>query len=135
MKKLTLLITILILAVTLTACGESSSELTDTEWQFTKITSGSQELIENPENYILVFNDDGTFSANVNCNLVSGTYQVHEDELTMTPDDYSLSDCGSDKVDDGFLNFLKIVESHKLDGDKLTLYLTDGITRIGFEKE
>ena len=136
MKKLLLLSSLFVIAALLTACGGTPKELLDTQWQWTQLTEtepAAQSVVADPENYVLVFNTDGTFTAQVDCNLVSGSYEVSGDKLTVMPGPSTMAECGPESLYDLFLGFFGQVSAYELDGDTLTLIVGDDTAMMFFE--
>ena len=120
-------------AMLLISCGGSSNALLNIQWQWSSITSGiAKQFIENSEDYVLVFREDGTFNGQVDCNVIAGTYEMNENELTLVLGPTTLAECGPDSLYDTFLGFLGLVNSYELEGGELTLFLSDGSTSLGF---
>ena len=135
MKKLMLISTLLLAGFALTACG-GSNELLDTTWQWTSLTESqpaSQSVVPNRENYTVVFNDDGSFNATVDCNQVSGSYELDGNELVIMPGPSTLAECGPDSLYDLFLGFFGQVTAYEMDGDSLILIVGDETARMFFE--
>lgn len=125
---------LVILLVSLSACGSPSPSLLETQWQFATITTGiAREFIQYPEDYVLVFHEDGTFNGKADCNVISGTYEMNGNGLILSIGPTTLAECGPDSLYEGFLGFLNNVESFELEDNSLTLLLSDGSTEMGFE--
>ena len=133
LKKFIILSIFISLALFMNSCA-SSPGIVNIQWEWSTITSGiAQQPVENSEDYVLVFWEDGTFNADVDCNSVSGTYTQGENELSLTFGPTTLAECGPDSLYDSLMGFLPHVESYNLDGNDLTLFLSDGSTRLGFK--
>jgi len=134
-KIATFLFSLIIIVALLSACGVSSISLINTQWQWITVTEGNaQQYMENPEDYVLVFHGDGTFSGKVDCNSIAGTYEMAESGLTLSMGPTTLAECdGPNSLDDAFLGFLKYVESYQLKEGGLTLSLSGGSTKLGFK--
>ena len=97
MRKLAVLFALALgAAMVVGACSGSGSGsaagLTGKTWQWTASTTkvpASQSVVPDPENYTLDFKSDGTFSAKVDCNQLSGTYTT---DILGRPDDRARAD-------------------------------------------
>ena len=138
MKKLILISSLVLAALVLTACGGSggSNELLNTTWQWTSLTESlpaAQSVVPHPENYTVVFNEDGTFNATVDCNQVSGSYELEGNKLTIMPGPSTMAECGPDSLYDLFSGFFSQVTAYEMDGDTLILIVGDDAARMSFE--
>jgi heat shock protein HslJ len=138
MKKLILISSLVLVALVLTACGGSdgSNELLNTTWQWTSLTESepaSQSVVPSPENYTVVFNEDGTFNATVDCNQVSGSYELEGNNLTVMPGPSTMAECGPDSLYDLFLGFFGQVTAYEMGGDTLVLIVGDDAAKMFFE--
>jgi heat shock protein HslJ len=111
---------IAVMAVLLAACdgpaveeGTAQITLTGAEWQWTSVTdleSGQTTKVAHPEQYTVVFNEDGTFSGMADCNSIHGDYTFEVDggmSLTLGP--RTMAYCGDDSMDEQFLELLASV--------------------------
>jgi heat shock protein HslJ len=77
-------------ALILAACGSggsSESDITGIVWQWTAMQEtlpASQSVVPDPENYTIVFNDDGTVAIKADCNQVSGDYTMDGNNLNIS---------------------------------------------------
>ena len=109
---------------TLVACsssedGETSgSEITNIIWQWESVTdrpTSETTTVPNPENYTLIFQDDGSFSGQADCNQISGTYS-QEGGFTLTLGPSTMAFCGEDSLDQQYLDLLNSVVAGGPDG-------------------
>lgn len=96
------------------------------EWQSTQAADGTTEAAADPSRYTLMFNEDGTVSVQFDCNSGGGSYTLEGDKLTFGPMMTTLMGCPEDSQVDAFSEGLNTVASVALDGDSLTLGLSDG---------
>ena len=132
-KKSLGLAALIIITMILSACGGASNSLLNTEWQWFSITSGiAKDYVDNPEDYVLVFYEDGTFKGTVDCNVIAGSYEIVNGRLTMALGPTTLAECGPDSRHESLIGKLDLVDSYEVEDSKLTLFLVDGSTRLGF---
>ena len=132
-KKSLGLAALIIITMILSACGGASNSLLNTEWQWFSITSGiAKDYVDNPEDYVLVFYEDGTFNGTVDCNVIAGSYEIVNGRLTMALGPTTLAECGPDSQYESLIGKLDLVDSYEVEDSKLTLFLVDGSTRLGF---
>jgi heat shock protein HslJ len=137
MKRIFLLSGLLLVALFLAACGGGSNELLNTTWQWTSMTESmpaSQSVILNPENYTIEFKRDGTFNAKVDCNQVSGSYELDGNRLTLRPGPSTMAECGSDSLYNLFLSNLAVVDGYEIEDNILILKFGTGLGEMHFEK-
>ena len=137
MKRIFLLASLLVVALFLAACGGGSNELLNTTWQWTSMTESmpaSQSVVPNPENYTIEFNRDGTFNAKVDCNQVSGSYELDGNRLTLRLGPSTMAECGPDSLYNLYLSNLAVVDSHEIDNNVLILKFGAGLGEMHFEK-
>ena len=137
MKKMILLSSLLLVALILAACGGGSNELLNTTWQWTSMTESlpaAQSVVPNPENYTIQFKNDGTFNAKVDCNQVSGSYELDGDRLTFRPGPSTMAECGPDSLYNLFLSNLAVVDGYAIEDGALILKFGAGLGVMHFEK-
>lgn len=94
------------------------TEITNILWQWESVSdrpSGETTIVLDPENYTLVFKDDGTFSGQADCNQISGTY-TQEGGFFITVGPSTMAFCGDDSLDQEFLELLAGVVAGGPDG-------------------
>jgi heat shock protein HslJ len=132
----TVLVALLAAAVALAtaACGSSSgssSKLTGVLWHWT----GGQDAqppalhaVPDPENYLLEFATDDSFSAKADCNQMHGSYKQSGSSLTLTPGPMTLAACGPNSLSDMYVHQLGTVTGWEITDGQLSLKLKDGGT-------
>jgi heat shock protein HslJ len=105
---------------TLTACnGEADTDsITDITWQWESVSdrpTGDVLTVPNPENFTLVFLDDGTFSGQADCNQISGTY-TQEGGFILTLGPSTMAFCGEESLDQQYIDLLNGVVAGGPDG-------------------
>ena len=68
-----------------------------------------------PKKYTIIFNTDGTFEGQADCNAISGTYS-QENGFTITLGPSTLAFCGEDSLDQQYLTLLDNVVAGGPDG-------------------
>ncbi len=105
--------------------------LIDTLWLWTGRDAAEPIDVPNPENYNILFNEDGTFFAGLDCNRGSGTYTTPGDgSLTMELGMTSRALCPEDSLHDQMIALFGNVASYEIieDGDFLQLIWAEGGT-------
>ena len=136
MKRFPLIISLLLIVSFLAACGGNSNALLETNWEWTALIEtmpAAQSVVPDPENYTLVFNQDGTFNAKVDCNQVSGSYEIDGDKLSLMPGPSTMAECGPESLYDLFLAYLILIDSYAIDDEMLILKLGDGAGEMQFQ--
>ena len=139
-RQLRFLVVVLLLVAGLALVGCSSgdsesddatttdpNEVTDIvwEWETLKIQTGYDNeaqrpiqettTIPDPEIYILILREDGTFSGKADCNEISGTYST-EAGYSFTLGPSTMAFCGEDSLDQQYLDLLGRVVAGGPDG-------------------
>lgn len=132
MKNIARLLGIAML-VTTTACGSSTSiksasieEIVDIVWQWSEWVeneSADQSVVPNPEDYTLILEANGGFQAQVDCNMVQGSYTVNGDEIRFELGPTTLAECGPESLYNQFLELLSKVESFGIRADEFVMVL------------
>ena len=103
-------------------------------WQLTAITEkvpAFQGVVpaEDQSKYTIAFADDGTFSSTVDCNQLAGSYTAGADgSLSIVPGPMTMAMCPDGSLDGLYLVALGNAASFVVDGETLTITLTDGGT-------
>ncbi len=114
----------------------ATSELAGTTWQWVEFqdTAGQNSYtLDEPENYILFFDDDGTVSIQADCNVVRGTYTAGDGGLSITLGPMTLAECGPNSRYVPYIRGLRDVVSYVLDEDQLFLNLPIDSGNLVFE--
>ena len=111
------------------------STITNTLWQWMSVTNKTTKVtttVMNPENYTLIFQDDGTLSGKADCNNFTGTYS-QEGGLTITLGATTQAACGEGSLDQQHLELLSAVVAGGPDGQgNLALENAGGEKRMLF---
>ena len=137
-KYLIFLLVLLAALFTLVACSSGDDEadsITDIEWQWELVKdqpAGETTTIADPENYTLVFRDDGTFSGKADCNEIGGTY-TQEGGFFLTLGPSTMAFCGDDSLDQLYLELLdNVVAGGPVGEDRFALEWAGGEKRMEF---
>jgi len=155
MKKLVYLLLVAVLIGTLTACSlgstptpaptsaplptppaASPATVTGVTWEwieFSEAQPPSVQAVPAPENYTIIFNEDGTFNALADCNAAAGTYVVDGEKASLILGPVTLAECGPESLSSNFLNLLTQVTGAGMEGDKLVLVINDGAVKMVFQ--
>jgi heat shock protein HslJ len=103
--------------------------LVDITWEWVRRdpngNASPEIIIENPENYTLFFNEDGTFNATLDCNTGTGVYATEPpDSLVMELGPTTLAACPPESQIDEMINiFGGAVQNYRLEDGDQTLVL------------
>ena len=99
-----------------------------TPWLWTDSSIEGAEVIPDPTKYTITFDSDGTFSATVDCNQVSGTFtETEANGITITPGPSTMAACPEPSLADIFLAGLSGATRSQIAADRLVLTGPDGI--------
>lgn len=107
----------------------------DILWQWTALEEtqpASQSVVEDPENYNLIFRADGTYSAKADCNQLAGTYVLQGAQLTLNPGITTLALCAPESKYDLYSSLLARVTGVGTRGEALVLLLDDGAAAMEY---
>ena len=136
------LLVLLAALITLVACSSANGEtesgadsFTNIIWQWESVTdkaAGETTTVPDPEDYTLVFRDDGTFSGKADCNEISGTY-TQEGGFFLTLGPSTMAFCGEDSLDQLYLDLLNgVVAGGPAGDDRFALEWAAGEKRMEF---
>jgi heat shock protein HslJ len=138
MKKILIFTLVLASLLFLAACGTASSSdtITGIVWQWTSLkdrVTGEETTIPNPENYTIIFNEDGTLEGKADCNNFSGTYS-QENGFAITLGPTTMAYCGETSMDTQYLQLLGSVAAGGPDGQGgFALETAGGAQRMEFQ--
>jgi heat shock protein HslJ len=103
--------------------GSTDQSLTGPVWKWTttQMNDGSKTIPDDPNNYLIQFQADGTVSITADCNQVMGTYTVDANQVTITPGASTLVACPEGSLADAYLKQLGNVGSYFFQGENLVL--------------
>jgi heat shock protein HslJ/uncharacterized protein YraI len=86
--------------------------------------TNSEERIDDPTSYSLVFNPDDTFEFKADCNLGSGTYTADEQgQIRFESGPVTLAECGPDSRYQDMIDMLASVQDYRFEEDQEVLVL------------
>jgi heat shock protein HslJ len=98
-----------------------------TPWLWTASTIAGAEQIPDPSKYTITLSTDGTFTAQVDCNQVSGTFVISDyGHVKITPGPSTRAACPEPSLADVFLAGLSGTTTYEIAADGLTLTGPDG---------
>ena len=95
-------------------------EIGNKVWQWTSFSdpASGEMTIDNPANYQLQFNEDGTFLIVADCNSGSGTYTMDNGSLSLSMGIMTRAFCGEESLDTQYLQYLEVAAIYFMqDGD------------------
>ena len=95
-----------------------SNTITGIVWQWESVTeqpTGDTTTVPDPQNYTIIFNEDGTFEGQADCNAIGGTYS-QESGFSITLGPSTMAYCGDDSLDQEYLSLLDQVVAGGPDG-------------------
>ena len=119
------------------AWADSHGSITGIQWQWAQLTEtepASQSVVPDPENYVLVLNDDGSVNIQADCNQVQWTYTVEGDTISFnTLGPSTLAYCGDDSSDQIFLEKLGMASTWRVEDERLVLELNENAGTMVFD--
>jgi heat shock protein HslJ len=86
---------------------EVEPQLVGKTWQWVSLTDPQGvTAVSNPENYTILFNEDGTAAIRADCNQVAATYTSEGSSLSIALGPTTAAACGPESLDQVFLNGL-----------------------------
>ena len=138
MKYLTLFL-LIILTLTLAACGGKTDSIVGPTWQWEAFqdTAEINDLtVPDPENYTLTLNEDGTASIKADCNQVTWIYELDGSKLTFdTTGPATLAMCAEGSLDQQFLERLGNTATYVIEDGMLYLNLWADAGNLVFKPE
>jgi heat shock protein HslJ len=98
--------------------SSSSDSIQGIVWQWQSVTEKSTSTttnVPNPENYTIIFNDDGMFEGKADCNAISGSYS-QENGFTIAVGSSTMAFCGEASLDQLYVMLLDSVAGGGPDG-------------------
>jgi heat shock protein HslJ len=109
-------------------------KITDITWQWVRFNSGdgSQITVDDPNQYSIVFREDGSVEIKADCNNALGTYKAKDSSLRISLGPTTLAECGEESLYNQYLVNLENVATYALDGGTLYLNLKADAGNIVF---
>jgi len=138
-KNISITVVLLIVITIATACSNQNSgtDIIDVTWQWAELVENepaSQSIVPTPKNYTLLFNADETMNIQADCNMVSGSYKVEGNSLTLELGPSTIAFCGEESLDVMFTGFLNKVESFVIENDQMVLNLKNNAGKMTFNR-
>ena len=87
--------------------GEDLIMLQTNPWQWVAFTNPVEQfLVDNPQNYVLTFNQDGTVIILADCNNASGSYTTDGSSISIQVGPMTMAACPPDSRSDDFVKYL-----------------------------
>ncbi|NJN83311.1 MAG: META domain-containing protein [Caldilineaceae bacterium] len=113
-----------------------SSSIQGIVWQWLSLTeksTGNTTPVPDPQLYTIVFNADGTFNGQADCNAISGAYS-QENGFSITLGPSTMAFCGEASLDQLYVTTLGNIAAGGPDGaGGLALETAGGEERMEFE--
>lgn len=92
----------------------------------------SQAIIEDPENYTIIFHEDGTLTYKAACNTGSGTYGILKENIAIEINMEELESCGQGSLENMYIGLLNQMNTYSLYRDQLSFEMKDFLGGMGF---
>jgi heat shock protein HslJ len=100
--------------------------LIDQTWAWERRDPNGNDIaaitITNPENYTLLFNEDGSFNARVDCNVMGGSYTTNAaGSIAMQGGPMTMAFCGEESYDQAMMQMVASIQNYRFaeDGEVL----------------
>lgn len=112
----------------------TTPQLINLNWQWTEWidVEDGQTLIGNPEQYVIIFQNDGSIDILADCNFGNGTYALDGNAMDISIDAMTEIECNEGSLSEQFVTLLDQVSDYQLTIPKLTLDLEEEAGSIGF---
>ena len=125
MNKFSLLLSAVVLAFCLNACGNAKKtnvQLADKYWKLTELNGTPVEAGQSAkEPHIILDNQNLRLSGNAGCNVIAGAYQLTKPgKITFLPIAATQMMCLNMEIENQFLKVFESVEGYTIHGDVLT---------------
>ncbi len=105
-------------------------DLTNTTWQWISTTTPVEEIsVDNPSQYTILFNEDGSANIQADCNSVGASYTTDGQNINMTLGPSTLAACAPESLDQQYLSGLENAAAYFFEeGDLFIDMIADGGT-------
>ena len=119
----------------LNAQGEGSSPLENTSWQLVEIrsSSGTVQVPDNPENYLLRFRLNGRAQISADCNEAGATWDHEGNSLRFTELVTTRKLCVAPSLFNFYIMHLQNTQQARLNNERLTLSTENRVAELLFE--
>ena len=106
------------------------TDLAGTSWMWVGFTDPMQQFnVEDPTNYTIVFQGDGTLNIVADCNNAMGSYKINGQSINIEVGPMTMAMCSPESRSDDFVKHLGFAAIYFLEGDHLFIDLmADGGT-------
>ena len=100
---------------------EVDSKIKDVEWNWINFSDPieGEVGINDPENYTIILNSDGTMNIKADCNQANTTYELNNGEITVGLMAQTLAFCPPGSLSDQFLIYLSQARIYFLEDENL----------------
>jgi heat shock protein HslJ len=105
-------------------------------WQWNGLLVGRPSTltaVPDPHEYLLTLNDDGSYNAKADCNVLNGQYSMSGDDLVLKPGPMTRAYCGPDSLSDRYVSLLGMVVGYGLRDGQLLFGLADDSGTMYFD--
>jgi para-nitrobenzyl esterase len=109
--------------------------ITGITWQWIRFEDAVEEntiIVPDPSQYSLLFNDDGSYKAKVDCNQANGYYLRDGSLITIGEGAMTRAMCPPESLDSTFLAYLFTTVDFVIEGENLVLNLGDEGSKLIF---
>lgn len=119
----------------LNAQGEDSSPLENTSWQLVEIrsSSGTVQVPDNPENYLLRFRLNGRAQISADCNEAGATWDHERNTLRLIGLVTTRKLCVAPSLFNYYIMHLQNIQRAELGNERLTLSTENRLAELIFE--
>ena len=93
----------------------------------------SQSIIPDPENYTLIFHEDGTITYKAACNTGGGSYSTLQQSITIEIDQSEIQECSDGSLENFYIGLLNAIQTYNLYRDELSFAMEDFVGGMGFK--
>lgn len=110
--------------------GAVTGELWVNPWQWVSFTNPVEQFqVQDPENYVLTFNQDGTLAIQADCNNAMGSYTLDGSSISIEVGPMTRAACAPESRSDDFIKYLGFAAIYFFqEGDLYIDMLADGGT-------
>jgi heat shock protein HslJ len=117
------------------AAAAAPPVITGVEWQWAQLVESDPTaplIVPYPENYTILFYEDGSLAVQADCNHGGGAYALSGDQISIQIGAMTLAACAPGSLSDQYLALLARVHSYALESGRLTLVAGGGASRMTF---